>query len=150
MKTSTRIKRLAEKAEQQPLLPIEHAGPGRGHTTRKPRGTKGGNSRDYLLRRLARDHPAILERLKAGEFATVRDAAREAGIVKDTRQAPPHDLEDCAQALIASCPQALREGIKAAVERLQVHPSRLIQGALAVWLRSRDNDAPRATRSRKR
>jgi hypothetical protein len=35
------------------------------------------------LRRLARDHPEILDRYEAGEFPSVRAAAREAGIVKD-------------------------------------------------------------------
>jgi len=89
MKRATRLKRLAEQAEHQPLLPMQHAGPGRGHTTKKPRGTQGGNSRAYLLRRLARDRPDLLERLKKGEFATVRDAAREAGIVKDGRRREP-------------------------------------------------------------
>ena len=37
---------------------------------------------DYLTARLARDHPGILERMKAGEFKSVRAAALEAGIVK--------------------------------------------------------------------
>lgn len=40
-----------------------------------------GNSADYLTARIARDHPAILERMKAGEFRSVRAAAIEAGIV---------------------------------------------------------------------
>jgi hypothetical protein len=91
MKRATRLKRLAEQAQQQPLLPVQHAGPGRGHTTKKPRGTQGGNSRAYLLRRLARDHPDILERLKNGEFTSVRDAARAAGII--TRSRPRHATE---------------------------------------------------------
>lgn len=41
-----------------------------------------GNSGDYLTRRIARDRPDILERMKAGEFPSVRQAAIEAGIVK--------------------------------------------------------------------
>jgi hypothetical protein len=32
---------------------------------------------------MARDRPDILERMKAGEFTSVREAAREAGIIKD-------------------------------------------------------------------
>jgi hypothetical protein len=91
VKTSTRIRKLAEQAQQRPLLPVRHAGPGRGHTTKKPRGTQGGNSRAYLLRRLARDRPDILARLKNGEFASVRDAAREAGII--TRSRPRNATE---------------------------------------------------------
>jgi len=38
---------------------------------------------DYLTRRIARDFPEILERMKNGEFKSVRAAAKEAGIVKD-------------------------------------------------------------------
>jgi hypothetical protein len=49
-------------------------------------GDKGGNSADYLASRLRRDHPAIADRLAAGEFKSVRAAAIEAGIVKP--QAP--------------------------------------------------------------
>ena len=45
--------------------------------------TPKGNSADYLTARIARDHPEILERMKAGEFNSVRAAAKEAGIVKD-------------------------------------------------------------------
>lgn len=36
----------------------------------------------YLLRRLARDAPEILDRVKAGEFKSARAAAIEAGIIK--------------------------------------------------------------------
>ena len=35
------------------------------------------------MARIARDRPDILERMKAGEFTSVREAAREAGIIKD-------------------------------------------------------------------
>jgi len=43
----------------------------------------GGNSATYLTRRIARDFPEILNRMKSGEFKSVRAAAKEAGIVKD-------------------------------------------------------------------
>jgi hypothetical protein len=43
---------------------------------------KGGNNRNYLAARLKRDHPGIVERVKAGEFKSMRAAAIEAGIVK--------------------------------------------------------------------
>ena len=43
---------------------------------------QGGNRADYLTRRIARDRPDILERMKAGEYASVRAAAIDAGIVK--------------------------------------------------------------------
>ena len=35
------------------------------------------------MARIARDRPDILERMKAGEFTSVREAARAAGIIKD-------------------------------------------------------------------
>lgn len=40
------------------------------------------NSQERILRRLARDAPDILERVKAGEFKSARAAAIEAGIIK--------------------------------------------------------------------
>ena len=74
-----RIKKLAEAAE--PLLPADyHPGPGRGNKLKDRR--PAGNSREYLVRRIARDHPDILERMKKGEFEYVRQAAIAAGIVK--------------------------------------------------------------------
>lgn len=47
-----------------------------------------GNSAGYLTRRIARHHPEILERMRAGEFTSVRQAALEAGIVKPTFTCP--------------------------------------------------------------
>lgn len=41
-----------------------------------------GTSADYLTARLKRDHDAIFQRLAAGEFDSVREAAIAAGIVK--------------------------------------------------------------------
>jgi hypothetical protein len=73
---------MAEAAE--PLQPAEnHPGPGRGHTKKPHEKAKAGNRSDYLIARIARDRPDILERMKAGEFTSVREAAREAGIIKD-------------------------------------------------------------------
>ena len=48
-------------------------------------GTKGGgNSSAYLLRKIQRaNRPDILARYEAGEFPSVRAAAREAGLVKE-------------------------------------------------------------------
>ena len=43
---------------------------------------RGGTGAPYLLRRLAKTEPAIVKRYKAGEFASVRAAAIEAGIIK--------------------------------------------------------------------
>ena len=43
-----------------------------------------GNSRSYLLRRLARDHPEALDKIESGEFKSARQAAIAYGIVKPT------------------------------------------------------------------
>ena len=60
-------------------------GPGRGHkapkTRRKPK-VKGSGGQKYLVGRIARDRPDVLERMKQGEFLSVRQAAIVAGIVK--------------------------------------------------------------------
>ncbi len=44
--------------------------------------TGAGNAADYLAARLKRDHHDIFQRLAAGKFASVRQAAIAAGIVK--------------------------------------------------------------------
>ncbi len=43
------------------------------------------NSHSDLLRRLASDHPAVAEGLEAGRFASARQAAIAAGIVKEAQ-----------------------------------------------------------------
>src|SRR5215471_18190014 len=74
--------RMAETAE--PVQPAEnHPGPGRGHTKKPHEKAKAGNRSDYLVARIARDRSDILERMKAGAFTSVREAAREADIIKD-------------------------------------------------------------------
>jgi hypothetical protein len=76
------VQRMAETI--QPLQPAKnHPGPGRGHTKKPDEKARAGNRSDYLAARIARDRPDILERMKAGEFTSVREAAREAGIIKD-------------------------------------------------------------------
>jgi hypothetical protein len=50
--------------------------------------TCGGNDSKYLVDRIARDRPDILERMKAGEYRSVRAAAKDAGIVKEKIQVP--------------------------------------------------------------
>jgi hypothetical protein len=47
-----------------------------------------GTNADYLAARIARDNPEIHERMKAGEFKSVRQAALEAGLVKPTVTLP--------------------------------------------------------------
>ena len=76
------VQRMAATA--QPLQPAEnHPGPGRGHTKKPHEKARAGNRSDYLVSRIARDRPDILERMKAGAFPTVREAARAAGIIKE-------------------------------------------------------------------
>jgi hypothetical protein len=76
------VQRMAATA--QPLQPAEnHPGPGRGHTKKPNEKAKAGNRSDYLVARIARDRPDILDRMKAGEFTSVREAARAAGMIKD-------------------------------------------------------------------
>jgi hypothetical protein len=43
---------------------------------------KGSGGQKYLVARIARDRPDVLERMKQGEFLSVRQAAIAAGIVK--------------------------------------------------------------------
>jgi len=53
-----------------------------------------GNSADYLTARIQRDNPTIYERLRRGEYRSVRAAAIDAGIVKPTvRYSLPSDPE---------------------------------------------------------
>lgn len=58
-----------------------------------------GTSADYLTRRIVRDHPEIAARMEAGEFASVRAAALEAGIVHRTVSVRPDDPPAVARAL---------------------------------------------------
>ena len=44
-----------------------------------------GTNSIYLIRRIARDRPDILQRMKDGEFSSVQAAAREAGIAEKSR-----------------------------------------------------------------
>jgi hypothetical protein len=57
-----------------------------------------GDSAEYLTARIARDNPEILERMKAGEFPSVRAAALEAGIVQK-RVSVPIDVTKAASAI---------------------------------------------------
>lgn len=59
---------------------------------------KRGTDAEYLTARIARDHPVILERMKAGEYTSVRRAAIDAGIVAP-RISIPTDPTKAARAL---------------------------------------------------
>jgi hypothetical protein len=96
-------------------------------------GDKGGTSAEYLASRLRRDHPAIADRLAAGEFKSVRAAARAAGIVKpespETRAArsmnASFDLALLADKLLDKVPQGrLVELLAMIVDRLPIDAQR--------------------------
>ncbi len=58
-------------------VPCKHfwevPGPGRGKKLPPGQRVQSGNRRVYLVHRIARDRPDVLERMKAGEFVTVRE-----------------------------------------------------------------------------
>ena len=87
---------LAVKAE--PLANPGEIGNGRKRRVDNINST-GGTAADYLTARIARDRPDILERMKAGEFRSVRQAALEAGIVKP-RWSAPVDIDALVEALL--------------------------------------------------
>lgn len=75
------------RAENPPVL---LDGPGPATEEEKANGVlntnrpdRGSTNADYLTARIARDHPDVLARMKAGEFPSVRAAAKVAGIVRD-------------------------------------------------------------------
>jgi len=61
------------------ILPLSKSG---GRNKRDRRCDQGGNGVKYLAARIARDRPDILNRMKAGEFRSIHQAAIEAGITK--------------------------------------------------------------------
>jgi hypothetical protein len=74
------VQRLAEKAE--PLREFGKAGPGRGNRVPGKAPTIKPGSTEYWLGRIARDRPDILKRMKAGEFESVKKAARAASFLE--------------------------------------------------------------------
>lgn len=60
-----------------------------------------GDTQAYLLRRLARDAPEVLERVKSGEFKSARAAAIEAGIITPFPSIALKDPAPTAQKLLA-------------------------------------------------
>lgn len=59
----------------------------------------GGTSAEYLMRRIARDRPDILNRAADGEFPSVRSAAVEAGIAPRTQTVRIDDPESIVRTL---------------------------------------------------
>jgi hypothetical protein len=63
-----------------------------------------GNSAEYLVARIARDRPDILEKMKAGEYRSVRQGAIDAGII-----AVPHPDDGHLEALLRAWRRADKE-----------------------------------------
>ena len=82
------VQALARRAK--PLLePGTQERPGRGRKTPPARRSRAGDRR-YFVNRIARDRPDILERMKRGEFVSVRAAAQAAGLVRISHtEGPP-------------------------------------------------------------
>ncbi len=97
------VKRLAEAA-----VPLKHhwetpgPGPGPGKKLPPKQRVQSGNRSQYLVNRIARDRPDILERMKEGEFAYVRQAAIAAGIITPGGRSLGHRLRKPATATPAA------------------------------------------------
>lgn len=90
----------ARKAEEPPDdLPLMKGARENKSNDIRIESKKQGPNAERLTARIARDHPDILERMKAGEFPSVRKAALEAGIVKPTITIPD-DPEAAARRLL--------------------------------------------------
>lgn len=87
----------------QPLAAHGEIGNGRADESRADnvRSTDFGNSQSYLLRRLARDAPKILEKVKTGEIKSARAAAIEAGIITPFPSLQLKDPAPTAEKLLA-------------------------------------------------
>jgi len=86
-RTAPITERQARTAAETLAAAPKEVGPGQGTRTDMElpsirRKLKEGTGRDYLAARINRDHPEIAERVKAGEFRSIRAAAIVAGIVK--------------------------------------------------------------------
>ncbi len=100
---TTRIQALADS----PATLLPHGGDRRSEDTvqeaeqpvvNRLKPEYGSTNANYLTARIARDHPAILQQMQAGEYASVRAAALAAGIVKQ-RVSVPLDVEAAAKVL---------------------------------------------------
>jgi hypothetical protein len=67
----------------------------------KPAERLSSNSQERILRRLARDRPDVLERVKTGEIKSARAAAIEAGIITPFPSLQLKDPSPTAQKLLA-------------------------------------------------
>lgn len=97
---SEATKAVADRAENAKPAPTHEDHPGgRGKKELRSEEVSYGETADYLTARIARDHPDILERMKAGEYTSVRRAALDAGIVKP-RLSIPADPTGASRAIL--------------------------------------------------
>lgn len=92
----------ARMAEAAPLQAVGTAGPGRGHhkTGVDNTGlTRGATNADYLAARLKRDAPDVAAEVARGEHASVRAAAKKAGLVKERWSVPADSMATMAMYL---------------------------------------------------
>jgi hypothetical protein len=91
----------------QPLAQHGEIGNGRADESRgSDRTSTRGETQAYLLKRLARDAPGVLERVKSGEIKSARAAAIEAGIITPFPSIALKDPAPTAQKLLAKKGQA--------------------------------------------
>jgi hypothetical protein len=108
------VQKLAEQTEAIPGW--GEIGKGRNRVDVINSKATGGTDPTYLTGRIARDRPDILERMKAGEYPSVRAAALEAGIVQP-RLSVPLDPDQLAAALLRQLePDAVRRVVALLLE----------------------------------
>jgi hypothetical protein len=117
------IKAKVQEARAKPLADV-------GPPTKEEKANVGssnndtvGNTNDYLLRRLARDAPEMLDKIEAGELS-VNAAAIQAGIRKK-----PTPEEVCVKAFDKS--QSRLVPLRAIVDRLQQHEIEVVKSWFA-------------------
>lgn len=95
----------------------KHGGDRRSENAPKPESpTKGGSGVAYLVARLKRDHPELLEEIGKGKrFPSVRAAALKAGIVRPSIQITPTTPEKLADDLRRRLPEEFWTQFVAAV-----------------------------------
>lgn len=73
----------AQQAAEEAKPLAAHGQRGKGQKRGSVRTSfKRGSNNEYYAARIARDHPEILDRMKSGEFKSVREAALAAGLIK--------------------------------------------------------------------
>ena len=102
----------------------KHGGDRRSENAPKPESsTKGGTGVDYLVARLKRDHPELLEEIGQGKrFPSVRAAALEAGIIKPSMQLSVTTPEKLADDLRKRLPEEFWAQFVAVVQSRAVQP----------------------------